>query len=138
MILTVISRADQVFWRMTLIWVSDIIHVFLKVILGLWILEKSITEVKCCAHYIISENMTSAHFFLPCDSNFDQLVQVVLARFYHWTLFIYLFTFLHIPFFGRESPNPTHTQGARKIYMYYLELFHKKNLFLPPPLYIFI
>lgn len=78
----------------------------------------------CSSHHLREHHINS---LFPGDSKLDQLVQVVLARFHHHTLLF----FLHFLFFGSQSPSPIHTQVSRNSYMYYLELFCKKDFFLP-------
>lgn len=54
---------------------------------------------------------------LPCDDNFNQFIQVVLASFHHRTFTTFL---LPYPIFGSEWPSPAHTQGRRSFYSTYI------------------
>ena len=78
MTLTVLKNTDQVFYNMSLYW--DLSDVFLMIRLGLWVLGRKTTEVKCHFHHILSRAHTTNRTY-HCGCYLGHLAEVVFVRF---------------------------------------------------------
>ena len=70
--------------------------VFLMVRLGLWVLGRKTTEMKCPSHHIISKVHKISTRFITDDVNLDHPAKVTFARFLHCSFP----PFHHCPFHG--------------------------------------
>ena len=82
-------------------------HIFFAVRLGLWVLRKTTTEVKCHPHR--TTRARAINISISEDVSLDMNLSIVLTHFFHSNV---AFPSSQIPFFGSQSGSAAHTQGG--------------------------